>query len=590
MRRTIGTLAGLTLALHAVCAWAQEPPAERALRFVPDDAALVVIVPNVEALTQGLSGFGEAVAIRKLSNIRAEQILAAGDLLDTLDGLDPAGAFVLALSPRGSEPLVIATIRDADTWKRAAGCGETDCGLLRMPRSCGVCGFVAIQDGHLLVSDNPKMIKRALAAKGQMLTRFGPQIKTLLSEQQVILLTDVAPWRPIVDSMLTLAMGYVQLGMAVSQQRTDIAIDMWRWMIDELRGLVSELDVYCAGLRISREGIWFEDYASFVADGRVARYLRKVEPSGKPLLRGLPDGRPAIAFAAEWQVPPESGSLTVSMLRAMTKRHIDDPGKEELRLVMEKNCELSMQLTGTNGVFEYNQTGQGIISSGLYLTPTAEKTIDTVRACYELGPELMSGFMAGASAEAEHEVIQVGDTKVDRFGLSFSVDDPQLNRMFATMYGADPAIHTACHPDGVAYAFGPEQASRTEIERLLDPVEPRLLDNPRFAEALARLEVNPQFCVMVDLPRMFEFALQSARANGVPIPPVELKAAETKIAAWTAYMEPESVRSELWLPAEPVAEVMRNIQMLAGKAKGTRAGGTSVSPPRPPEPPKPPKP
>jgi hypothetical protein len=51
---------------------------------------------------------------------------------------------------------------------------------------------------------------------------------------------------------------------------------------------------------------------------------------------------------------------------------------------------------------------------------------------------------------------------------------------------------------------------------------------------------------------------------GLPVPAVELKDEQPPLAGATLYLEPESIRTELFAPAEPIKDLVKAIGSLDG--------------------------
>ena len=87
----------------------------------------------------------------------------------------------------------------------------------------------------------------------------------------------------------------------------------------------------------------------------------------------------------------------------------------------------------------------------------------------------------------------------------------------------------------------------------------KLTDNIRVISASKMLTNNPQFCVLLDLPRLFDFGVDWARALGIPVPPIEFKQEPTALAVFNGYLEPRAIRAELFLPHRTDQSLGRDI-------------------------------
>ena len=126
----------LLLVIVSSCAALAGAPAERLLARVPDDAALVVLVPSVEKLVSGIAAFGKSVGVDDLADMDTQGLVGGLSLVDEVEGLSIGGPLLLAMSPSRNEPLLMCLVKDGEAWRGAAGAEQTEGGLYRIPFCC----------------------------------------------------------------------------------------------------------------------------------------------------------------------------------------------------------------------------------------------------------------------------------------------------------------------------------------------------------------------------------------------------------------------------------------------------------------------
>ena len=90
---------------------------------------------------------------------------------------------------------------------------------------------------------------------------------------------------------------------------------------------------------------------------------------------------------------------------------------------------------------------------------------ENMRCSYEIIPEFMSAFGAGASVEVITRTEQVESVKANVFEMKFVVEDEQTRRMIEALYGKSFTSYAAPCKDGVAYAMGPNRISSHASEQ-----------------------------------------------------------------------------------------------------------------------------
>ncbi|HPM22378.1 MAG TPA: hypothetical protein PLP66_00630 [Phycisphaerae bacterium] len=571
MRRMLA-LAGLAFGLPWV-AWGQAPtsqsaalPAgvERVLKYVPDDTHLLIIVPSMDGLATGVAAFGKAIVLPELAEVNAREMLT--EMLGAnAAALDTHGALVLALSAAHDEPLLLATLARDEGWK-----GTTQ--PTRLDDETLVCEFgperflAASTNGVAILAREKSELRRALEARGKGGERCAAALAPCLAQRQVALYVDIPAWKSVIDAQMTLVSQGMYMGMAAAGPDAELGMQVWNWMLEQVKNIVAESRTFVATVRIDAQGVFADGRATFDADGQVVRYLQGVQRPRRDLLRGLPTTTAPVLMAFEWEEAPGAVGPQEAMSRAIlrmdaVKEKIDG---EKLATVMKQTIEMNRRVPGSSAVFSFSPEERGLLYWGLYLTREGPAVQREMRSIWELTPELVNawGTFPGALARGEPE--RIGGVDADVYKFDFDTDAALRQPMLQALYGRDPTLYMAPHPEGLAYAFGPQTEARARLADILDTERPPLRTAARVTSLFKHFSADPQCCLVVDLPAVFRSVSGMLAQFGLPVPAVELKDEQPPLAGATLYLEPESIRTELFAPAEPIKDLVKAIGSLDG--------------------------
>ncbi len=539
---------------------------ERVVRYVPDDACLVVVVPSVEGLAAGLSGFGKATAIPDLAEMTARTLLA--EVVDRgAVALNPSGALLLALSPGHDEPVLIASSSVDEGWKTA-----TQPGLLRDDVPLYEFGseqlLAASASGVVVFARERGELRRALDATGQFAARFQEAAAGALDQRHVVVYADMAGWKDEIERAISLAGQGMSLGMMATGPDVEASLQIWTWLLERLKQTVLDVRVCVGTVRVDARGVLVDGRASFRSDSGVAGYLRQVRRPARDLLRGLPAGETPLVIAYEWEDAPGADGFNTAMAKALLgmeslKQRL---GADKLESMVKQSIELNRKLPGSSAVFDFGTEGQGVLYWGIYLTQEGEAVQRGMRKICELTPELMSAWGTFPAAMAPCAAEQVAGVAVDVFEINFETEDSPRQPMVEVLYGERPALLMAPHPEGVAYSFGPRVDARRKLSQLLATDAAPLAKDARVADLFKTLTPGPQLCLLVDIPAAVSSARGLSEQLGVPLPPLEVGRAATPWAGFTVYLEPEAVRMELFVPAAPIKAIAELVEEYEGPA------------------------
>jgi hypothetical protein len=541
------------------------PQVERVLKHVPDDARLVVVVPSVEALSSGLSAFGTATGIPDLADVTARRLLE--EALDkSATALDTAGALVLALAPGQDEPILIAGLRNEESWKAATQPSTLRDGVLVY--EFGPDRFIAASTGGVaLFAREKEELRGGLDATGQFVARFSGAVGPWLAQRQAVVYVDVTAWREEIDTGLGLAAQRIPGGMAVAGQDVEAGMQMWNWILERLKRLVREARTYVGSVRVDARGVLLDGRVTFQPDSSVSHYLAQVRRPQRDLLRGLPAGAGPVVMSYEWEEEPGAEGLSSTMARALLNMDAlkERFGAEQLEAVVRQSIELNRTVPGTSAVFGFGPTGKGVLYWGLYLTREGDAVRRDVRKICELTPELLGAWGAFPAAMTPGAAEDVAGVATDVYQFKVETNDSPRQPMVEALYGRDPALLMAPHPEGVAYAFGPREDARQKLAELLKTDAAPLSKDPHVTDLFKVLTPGPQLCVLADIPRLLTSVTGVLEQFGVPVPPLELGDADMPWAGFTFYLDPEAPRAEFFVPAVPIKGLVKAVHELEGK-------------------------
>jgi hypothetical protein len=568
------TLLGCLGAAHAVAQPASTQssalPAQVAavLKYVPDDTNLVVVVPNLDALAGGVAAFGKAIGVPDLADVNARELLSDA-LGKGAAALNTSGALVVALSAKHDEPLLLASLTSDESWKTTTQ--ATALGDNVLLYEFGADRYVvASTDGVAIFAREKSELRRALEARGQFAERFAKAAGGLAGQRQVLCYVEVPAWNEQIDAQMAKLGQGMYMGMAAAGPEAEVGIQLWKWMLERFKKMVLETQTLVATARVDGQGVLLDSRVGFAPDSPLARLLKQVVRPKRDLLRGLPAGETPFVMAFDWENAPGAETFNEAMAKALLSMDSlrEKVGADKLEVVVQKSIEMNRKVPGSSVAFSFSPGGKGLLYWGLYLTPEAGPVQRDMRAICELTPELMSAWGTFPTAMRVRQPEQIGGVAADVYRFDVGAESQPRQPMLEVLYGKDPTLYMAPHPDGVAYAFGPQEAARETLVKLLDPDAPPLRRDPRVTALLKALSPEPQLCVLIDIPALARCTVGLLEQCGMALPSMEMGEQKAPLAGLTFYLEPEVVRGELFVPAEPIQAIVELVEGRAGARKG----------------------
>lgn len=524
------------------------------LVYVPADTHLAVVVPDQQALGAGLSAAAAAAGLPVLQDEAAATPMLRRALGRNIEALQAHGPLVLAISAAHPDPLVLGLLGDMPP-----GGKEVPLALPGGARltELGDAGFLATtSDGVAIVARDKAELQRALESNGRYLQRFASFEGVWKGAPQLVLHVDLPAWRGQVQQQLDVVAQGMYLGMAAAGPDGEMAMAMWKWIFGEIHQLLAEADQYVVAVRLDGAGLYLHDRLQVGPDGNLARYLGAVKRSEKPLLRGLPGGEWLMAFGTEWALPPEIEPLEARLLRVMFSPEMlgDKVDRTTAETALEVSLDALRHTSGYSAVIATPDPNGPPAYAGVYFSAHGNMFCQRMRKVYELNPELFQARLSLA-ASVKHAEEPLGKGTADVYSYVFSTTDAQLAPFLEAMYGTNPVMVMAPHAEGSFFVMGEGGVARRVAGQLAEGQGAALIDDPRVQTLLGRLTPHPQMCIVVDVPRMMNWAGRITAPLGVRLPHVET-AAEAPLAGYALYLDQRAIRSELYVPVEPVRRII----------------------------------
>lgn len=550
-------LAGLLTLLTLTPVVLADSPVDQVLARVPDDAGLLVVVPDFGKLVSALSAFGKRLGIDELADTTPTKAL--GQILGPeIGGVDPNGPLAIALSRDADSPVLILALSDPEAWKRIGQPVEGSSELLSVTIQDEP-WFTAVVGRTAVASDARGPVESALKTSGEFRKRFDPQGRAFLEGGlQGLVWVDVPHWKPVIEPALAGAEGFMQMGLAMAGPQAEGASAIWQWLFQQCRQVVGQTRVYVGGVAFSDDGVRFRDRATFEGEGTLAAYLGKLRKSQRDMLRGLPDTPAAIAFGCEWFIPQDVESFSETMLNAILEMPAGKALREDesARQGLEAARRSYRRIQGYNVVLPAG--GPGISAAGLYLGDQPGEMLKDLCASMEVlgSSKMMDAWGAGLNVKVTRRTEKIASVEAEAFDYVFSAEDEQMQQMVRSVYGESSTFYVAPHPEGIAFAFASGDAGRPVLERLLATSGGKLAERPDVVSARKRIAPDPQALILVDMVRSVEVGLELAKSMGAPIPPVKLPTGPAECAAVGVYLGRDWVGTEVYVPTGPIRRII----------------------------------
>jgi hypothetical protein len=541
-------LAALPLVTLAQTDAVGKPTLEDVLRVVPDDPALVVVIPDFAEVVSGFQAFGAAAGVQDLAELDADTLfdeLEVGDLPDDWqECLDKSGPFVFALTAPDSTPVLICTVTKAP----ATPAGE----------------FIELKGNILIAAPDAEVAAAVKSGSGAFVKRSGEQVRSGLEGHEVAVFLDLSAWSAQIQQLLSMGEMITQMGAAATSQPTQVNLTMVTWLFDLLRTALDEGRTIVFAGRIDADGVHVSKMIYFDPTGKIADYLSKVSTSDKDPLRGIPPLPGAIVIANEWRTPPSVETMTEKMLDVLLAATSQPAGEAAPPKFTPELRKLYRILDGYNAVMSFGSEGGGLSASGFYLTDQPQAFFDGFADMWKLSAPMMASMAPGFKMDVAEDTETIGSVKARVYRLKFDVADEEAKRAIQAIYGESTTVYAAPHPEGVAYAIGSAEVARANLEKLLNEKGQSLSTDARVAGALNRLSPKPQAFALLDLPGLMTWATELGKAMGGGMPQFKSPEAPLPYLGLGLYLHKTAISAELFFPAKAVKYIVEQSGAPAG--------------------------
>jgi hypothetical protein len=530
-------------------------PTDVLFQHVRPGTTFVVVVPDFRALTAGLNAFGANAGLGPIAEFSPQAAL--DELLDgNPAGLDPHGPLVCAMKIGPQSCMVIGTVADPDTWDARIGAPDgTGARTVFMrhqtwfARRTGRVIQLALDRGNL---------ERFPIADGAFLKRFAPHGAAMLRDHQAVVWVEVAAWAPMVEPLLSIAEGFVQMGIAMSDPKAEGQPAMWRWMFGEARALIRESETYVAGFKLDAQGATGRDLLTVNPQGKVAAYLAQVQKSSQDPLRGLVGEPGMVVFGTEWRLPIGTPTFSEAALQSLLdtaqgRRLMEDPAFQE---GIQSAMRLYRQVAGNSG--NIDAAGEGITVSGYYLTDAPQAVIESLNRSMDTltSPNLLGLMSSQMSMSVTRDAESIDGRSVDVYSLSIDSTNEDIRRAIHNTYGPNTRFYVAPYIHGAAYSMGSGDSARTALTRQFDPEAFPLSRRPRLVAARRTIAPDPQVCVFLDPAELARFGMRMWHTMGGPKPVPTSVESNGPLVAFGIYVDATELRSEMFVPAASIKRVL----------------------------------
>jgi len=527
-------IAALPVAALAQSGAAREPTLDDLVKLVPDDPALVVVIPDFSDIVAGVQAFGVAAGVGDLAQFDGDAFFDEFEfsgLPDEWQGcLRRTGPFIFVLTDAQSEPLLLCTVAEA---------------LAAPPNE-----LIELKGNILIAASDAEVMRAVRNASGTFAKRFADRVQPVLVEHDLAIFCDVPSWSVQIEPMLSLGKMFAQMGAAATTQPTQVSLTMVNWVFEALRTLVDEARTLVVAGRIGADGVHVSKNVHFDPTGKVAGYLGKIRKPEKDPLRGLPPTPGTMVMAAEWVTPADVETINEKMLDVLLSATSQPADQAEQPKLTPELRKVYRALDGYNGVMAFGTQPEGMRASGFYLTDRGQAVLDGFEDMWEMATPMMTSMAPGFTMEVSQEGEMVGSVKALVYRFKFDAPDEVTRRALQSIYGGSTTLYAALHPEGVACAIGPAEVARADLERIMSAKSASLSADRRVAEALKKLSPRPQAFMLLDLPGLMTWATELAELSGEGMPQFKPPEKPLPYLGFSLYLHESAISAELFFPAK----------------------------------------
>lgn len=561
----IGIVLGATASLFA------DSSLQRALKHVPEDTGVVVILPSLDGVTKGVNAFGRAIDMDEMANFDiVEEMDFKEEVGEAAMVVDRKGAFLLTITSEAEEGIGIFEVTDPSVFEKMEGATKDDDGIISImlpeERHYGVVGNL------ILVAKDKPLVRAALKADGKVGEAIRKAAGDMLEKSQALVYVDTLAMKSKLDEGFMMFEQMAPMMTAMMGPQGAAAGATISFMVSELKGAVSDSRAWVFAGRIGTDGFGISALCLFKDDSKMAAYLKGVKPGKADLLAALPDERSMITMAYDFVAPADSESISERLSKVMiAEMKFEDPSeRERLETAMKRSIESARTITGMSMTVSMTPEKQ-MLSSGVMFTTDSNLVLKNYEATNEISQLMGKAFGGGAiSWNISTTKESIGGHEAIVSNIDLQSDDPNVNGMLEMMYGGTRmASIAAAAKDHVVFVGGPGEASRARVEKLLKHSGPGFSANADAKAALASISPKPQGFVLVDFGMAFDWfmGIANTMAGGV-VPQVKFDPNAKAMAAFGMYMNTDSAKLEMYVPSQAIKALMDVMKKMEEAGQG----------------------
>ena len=525
------------LSLATSSAFAEGPKLADLLRQVPDDPALVVVVPNFSDAVAGIQAFGVAAGIQELSELEVDALWDEMEFSDLPGGWASAlrknGPIVFVLTETGSDPLLLATVTEPPDEQ------PTD--------------LIQLKGQVLIVAPDSDVAAAIKSANGKFAADFLKKNQERLSSNDVLVYFNVPVWSTEIHQILSMGEMVLKAGAASAPQETPMNLTFIKWLFAKLRELSEQSRSLVLAAHIGTDGLHLGKRVEFDPESAVAAYLAQVKKPQQDLLRGLPAQPAMVVAAGEWQTPPEVRSISEQIVEVtLAELPTAEQDAEPPMKMTEQMRRLYRVVAGYNGLMVCDPDTTHFALSGVYLTDQPRAFFEGFPKLWECSELMMDAFSPVLKFTVTQSTDSIGSVEAQVYQLTFEAAEEQMRKVLTATYGNPATFYIAPHPLGVAYAFGPADVAKKQVEQILKEKGSPLASAGRTRQALKKLSPQPQGFLLIDIPAVMAWAIKIGGAMGETVPEIKPPTEPLPYLSLGFYLDKSAWSGELFFPAQVI--------------------------------------
>lgn len=569
------------------------PKAEAVLSHVPADALAVLVVKDIQGVTDQVDAFLNSTNLMVMLSSQMPSgsldALIAGARLG--EGFNPNGGFAVALLNPADYGIDLAKLVPAPGVKPPAetpklpfvlmvpgGSLEQVFGNYKItaPAAGGKYSMVALRmgdmfavkhQGYILLSPLEKALDAVVAADKTLDKQLNKAQMAMLDESAVAAYGNMKLGAPILQDLLKrVPTTGPMMGMQPS--------------IAQLSAILPQVEAVAAGLKFVDTGVVFDAVMTVQKDSEMAKQLAAKSKPEADLLSRLPNLPYIMAIGAS--SPSDDASKLAQINAQVDAASMPAALKERIKKLV---ADLADQMTGAQVVFGGAPEGNGVMSFAVVLqgkdAAKIQAAMPEAADCYlEFIKSVMgdNADLAKLKVTSKKDAVKVGDVSADAIVIEHP-DFENNKETFTTIFGQDAMqILTAKADDKtMVLTFGGGAAM---LETALKTAKSASGDiQASAADALKYLPKQRNSLVLFNAANLFQVINKGNQAMGQGGMPFMIKTA-TPIALCGSVEGDVNSRITVYIPQELVKEIGGIIMMMRG-ATGPH-GGPAPAPMAPP--------